>query len=150
MNIKNISYIALSFAVSGCASYAPPAPSGHYESSQSAKNAVNMLLSQAKKCWAAEVTPISRGILIKTEKAADEAFLINIHSVHWSQGIESEPSVVIRVDGKQHTTVVDVVEGDFGCSIFKGCYKIGLTKHVKLWLDGNTQCYEFDNTLVHM
>ncbi|MFZ3017557.1 MAG: hypothetical protein WA056_03735 [Gallionella sp.] len=150
MNIKHILFALVFTGISGCASFAPPSPSGHYESVQSARETTNMLLARANQCWATDVTPISRGILIKEQRPADDVYLINVHSVHWSQGIEREPSVVIRIDGKQPTTVVDVVEGDFGCSFFKGCYKIGLTKHVKHWLNGDKQCLEFDNTLVHL
>jgi len=150
MPIARIFVLAILFVtLLGCAS-APPVPTGHFDSALSLKDTMLMLNTQAKNCWVKQVSPIRFGIHIKSYASSDGAFVISVHRVFWPEGIKTSPFAEIRVSGNLSNSVVDVTEGEIGCTIVSGCYKLGLAKHVKSWLSGDTQCFDFDKTLVHM
>ena len=131
----------------GC-SATPPVPTGRYETPRPLGEVAQLLGSQAKRCWAGDVTPIRFGLRVATQTGGAD-FYIRVHRIYWPEGLKREPFAVVRVAGNQSSVTVDVDEGEIGCSLVRGCFKIGLTEHVKRWLAGEIRCFEFENSLYH-
>lgn len=147
--LKTLSFAFLLVFLQGCVT-APPVVTGKHQSSLGLKATAQLLDAQARKCWTRPVDPIRFGVKIDSKVTVNDTVVISAFSINWGSGIAPKPFAIINIIGDAHSSIVEVWEGEVGCSPIFSCRKLDLSDHVIKWISGDIQCFEFPGSLMNL
>jgi hypothetical protein len=138
---RSLIAIAAVAGLAGCTTLRAPEPALDVRTERSVQEVSSLLDGQATSCWRTRVTPLSSGLGVQSLSRYDGGITVLAYRINWSAGVRT-PFLTMDILDEGGKARVKVAEGDFYCNpLTVSCSKLGLTDHVRRWLDGELQCF---------
>jgi len=120
--------------VSSCSGIDPPSETWSTKANQPYNDVVRLISIQAEKCWTRR-RGLSRDPVVVETRESGAYFEVTARRD--PRDITLEPFIRVQIARAGGPTRVTVLEGDYTESV------LGLTQHVKDWMEGRRACREF-------
>lgn len=132
--------------LSACSTPRPLEATATWPSDRPAVVVARLLDAKARECWERDMSPLSDGIRVVSQRKARDEFTVAAYRSTWGIGLIWDPFLVAKVAAMPYGAEVTVAEADFSCGFLR-CHSLGLASHIGRWLEGKRDCTPFSDLL---
>ena len=128
--------VAAAMIVSSCSGIDPPSETWSTKANQPYNDVVRLISIQAEKCWTKQGGLSHDPVVVETHESGA---YFEVTARRNPRDISLDPFVRVQIARAGGPTQVTVLEGDYAKNV------LGLTAHVKDWMEGRRDCKEFQS-----